>query len=183
MNNYPSNNFSTVVFLVVLFIGMGLLIYHTYEITNENGQLKETVGTLQAGVETLNKENTELKTANVALTDENSKLKATVEKAGVENTSLKTENTTLRTANIALTDENNKLKASDSNVQQMSCGENSSVNHEILLSTFVPIDLEAWMRVKEIVLVIAILFIGYIIYTLTPQERMVKENHRPSRDV
>jgi len=166
MNNYPSNNFSTVFFLVVLFIGMGLLMYHTYEVTIENGQLNETVGTLQANIETLNIENTTLKTTITGLTDENSKLKTTVEKAVTENTSLNIENATLRTANAALADENNKLKASDSKVQQISSGESSNANHEVLQSAFLPIDLETWTRTKVVVSVILFFSVSSIVYML-----------------
>ena len=177
MNNYPSNNFPTVFFLVVLFIGMGLLIYHTYEVTNENGQLKETVGTLQASVETLNQENEKLNVTSTELADENINLKTTLEKTLAENASLNTEITVLRLVNATLTDENNKLKASYSNVQQLGNEESSNTNHEVLLSAFMPIGIETLMSAREVVLVMAIFLISYIIYVLL-KNVSVKENHR-----
>ncbi len=97
MNNNPSSNFSTVFFLVVLFIGMGVLIYHACEITLENGQLKETVNTLQTSEATLNTENATLKTENTTLK--------------TENATLKTENATLKNENVTIIDENSRLKA------------------------------------------------------------------------
>lgn len=118
MNNYPSNNFSTVFFLVILFIGMGVLIYHASEITQENGQLKETVSTLQTNETALNKENVALKTENSTLIKENTTLKMGNTTLNAENITLKTENATLeeenatlKTENAAITSENSMLKA------------------------------------------------------------------------
>lgn len=168
MNNYPSNNFSTVFFLVVLFIGMGVLGYHAYEITLENGQLNEDVKTLQTNVASLNTENAALKTENSTLKSENTTLKT--EKAAItnENRMLKTELVKEVSKNIFLdtpdTDkiaELEKLRSENSNLkvenlQLKAIGNRSDGSSpgdiEVLQSTILPIT--------------AILLISYNIYVL-----------------
>jgi len=180
MNNYPSSNFSTVFFLVVIFIGMGLLIYHTVEITVENGQLEEAMGTLQAHVATLKTENAALKTEstafetenaavktkNTSLTDENSRLKTALEKAVAENTSLKASDAgklaeleKLRLEYNVLRLENQQLKA-----LQGSGGVSSKAAPEVLQSSFLPTGLEFWMKLGVIVLAVTIFLLSYAIY-------------------
>jgi len=173
MNNYSSSSFSTVFFLVAVFIGMGILIYHSVDITKENGQLRETVETMQTSVETLSTanvalktENASLKTANSTYTTDNHTLKADLEKAAAEMISLKAlvaNNTTelekLRHENSILTTEKlrlNKLQSADSR--------SPTDNHEVLQSTLIPTDLELWMKVATVIIVMGILFIGYTLH-------------------
>ena len=165
MNNYSSSNFATVFFLVVLFIGTGVLIYHTVEVSNENRQLKETIVTLQANAETLSAENANLKTDNSALvmknnelTNENTGLKTALEQAAAENTSLKTRN-----AEMATQLEN--LQA-----QCTSVGDGNTAP-EVLESTFLPTDPQFWMRAAMVVLIVTILLLGYTVYTITKEIR------------
>jgi len=182
MNNYPSTNFATVFFLVILFIGTGLLIYHTYEVTFENNQLKEDLGTFQASVTTLNSENialksenntlntknAELNAENIMLTDENSALKFALEIAVGENLAMKasdsdklTELEKLRRENSDLTFENQRLMTVYTNGNV-----NSKANLEVLESSFVPTDIKFWVMVIAIILIGVVFFTAFAVFAL-----------------
>jgi regulator of replication initiation timing len=182
MYNNPTSNFATVFFLVVLFIGMGLLIYYTFEVTGENMQLKESVENLQADLvsltaenaalltanTTLAAENTALRTENTALTDEYSKMKAELEKALTENTSLKASVDAGTLPEVeAMRRENDNLKQENLRLTLLPCngGEGNKTGLEVLQSTILPIDLKFWINVAAVVLVEAILLISYRFYT------------------
>ena len=113
MYNNPSSNFGTVVFLVLVFMGSGLLLYHCYDITVQNQQLEETVGTLQASVDELNVSNAGLKSENATLQTENVALKSNSATLTSENTTLTTENAGLESENVAFQSENTALKSNN----------------------------------------------------------------------
>jgi regulator of replication initiation timing len=176
MNNYHSSNFATVFFLVIVFIGTGLLMYHTYDVSLENGRLKDTVGTLQASVEKLNVENTGLKaentilkTKNASLTVEKSKLQIELEKALAEITSLKAADTgKLLVDLVKLRRENNELRLEIQRLEAMrnTDGSQNNMAPEVLLSTFLPVDPEFWKKVLAVALVEVFLLMNCLIYNL-----------------
>jgi len=146
MNNYPSSNFSTVLLLVVLFIVMGALIYHTIEVTLDNNQLRETVTTLD-------KENQVLKIEKAALVDENTKMKTALEQALAENSSLKTMYAGANTELVTLQ-------------AQCNGNESSSAGLQALQSSIIPTDLGLWMKLVAIGLVAAVLPVRFTINAL-----------------
>ena len=175
MNNYPSSsNFGTVVFLVLIFIGTGLLMYHSYEITVQNGQLEQQVASLQSTNASLNGENTALKTENETLRanigglqNENNSLKT--EKAGLENNlstlgtemaRLQAENTALQTENTALKSENTSLSQATNPVIPVTGNPET-----IVQSGFLPSSLESSMTVAAL-LFLALLFACYAAFAL-----------------
>lgn len=184
MNNYPSSNFATIFFLVIVFIGTGLLMYHTYDVSLENGQLKEVVGTLQASVEKLNAENTTLKaenttlkTENASLTVEKSKLQVELEKALAEITSLKSADTGNLLADLVkLRSENNDLRLENQRLKAMqnTGGGQNNMAPEALLSTFLPTDLEFWKKVLAVALVEVFLLMNCLVYNLLKNVRRGK---------
>ena len=183
MNNYPSNNFSTVFFLVVLFIGMGVLGYHAYEITVENVRLNEVVKTLQTNVTSLNTENaalktenTTLKTENAAFTDENSQLKTALEKEVAENISLKASDADRLAELEKLRRENSELKVENLQLKTIvgSNGGSSQKDIEVIQSSLLPTDLESWLKVAIVVLIAVILLIIYATYELAKDIRRKK---------
>ncbi len=183
MNNYPSNNFSTVFFLVVLFIGMGVLSYHAYEITVENGQLNEAVKILQTDVASLNTENaalktenTTLKTENAAITNENSQLKTTLEKEIAENISLKASDAEKLAELEKLRREYSELKTENLQLKTIvgSDGGSSQEDIEVIQSTLLPTDLESWLKIVAVVIIAAILAISFTTYVLAKDIRRKK---------
>ena len=176
MNNYPSTNSGTVIFLVLLFIGMGLLMYHTYEITLENGQLKETVSTLKTSEATLNTEKDSLKAENailmtenaalmaenLAVTDEINKLETALTEKVTENMALMASDTeksaeleTLRIEYSELLSEYLKLKPLQSD------DESAGLSPEAHLSSLLPVGLDYWVILAVGILLAALIFIRY----------------------
>jgi cell division protein FtsB len=184
MNNYPSSNFATVFFLVIVFIGTGLLMYHTYDVSLENGRLKEVVETLQANVEKLNAENTTLraenttlKAENASLTVEKSKLQIELEKALAEINSLKAAGTGKLLLDLEkLRSENNELRLENQRLvaMQNTDGGQNNMAPEVLLSTFLPTDLDFWKKVLAVALVEVFLLMNCLVYNLIKNVRRGK---------
>jgi len=190
MINYPTSNFATVFFLVVIFIGMGLLIYHAAELTLEYNQLQDVVETLQANISSLKSENenlksemtplktqnTELADVNASLVDENSQLRALYEQTVAENITLKemdTDNLSelekLRTENSGLRLENLRLR-----MLQSSSVEHRTEEPVVLQSAILPADLYSWMSVVAVILVAVIIVISCTLYILLKDIRQKK---------
>ena len=117
MNNYPSSNFATVFFLVVLFIGTGVLGYHAFELTKQNGQLNETINVQNAKIESLTQQIAQLTAENQTMKPKNVELKKENSNLMTENTSLKNENSNLKNANADLQTQNSGLQANNNDLK------------------------------------------------------------------
>jgi hypothetical protein len=178
MNN--NSIFLTVLFLVAIFIGMGLLIYHTVEITGENAQFKISVKDLQARMATLEAENTTLKSENTTLASENSTVKTENATLVNDNNNLKnklanvlSENTSLKSTNDetlaelgALRSENSNIKSENLRLTQSPC--NASTNNEtglqVLQATVLPTIPESWIKFAATLPIGAIIIVSYNYY-------------------
>ena len=176
MINYPSsNNFGTILLLAVLFIGMGLLIYHTGEISIENGQLKETVGTLQESVAILDGENAALKTENTRITaenltlvEENSYVKSALEETLAENTTLKADDAVMLAEVESLRLENFDLKLENQRLEALLVPSTRSGNaaFEVDQASFLPKDSGVWTKLAVAAMLAAIPFEGFTVYAM-----------------
>lgn len=182
MINYPSSNFATVFFLVVIFIGMGLLLYHAAEITVEYNQLQDVVETLQANISSLRSENENLKSemsplktqnnelaaVNASLVDENHQLRALYEQTVAENITLKD----LDTSNLAelenLRRENSDLRMENLRLKMLQSSSDDERTKEpvILQSAVLPVDQNFWMSIAAVILVAVIIVISCALYIL-----------------
>ncbi len=180
MNNYPSSIFSTVFFVVILFIGMGVLGYHAYEITVENLQLNEDVKTLQMNMTSLSTENVALKaenltlqTENAAFSEESNELKAALAKEIAENTSLRAAEVDKLAELEKLHRENSELKAENLKLKTIGSNNVGSNQNDIegFQSSLLPTDLKPWLNVVITVLIAAFLLIIYARYKLTQDKR------------
>lgn len=202
MYGYPSSNnsnFGILFFLFLVFAGMGLLAYHTYSVTVENGDLRQSVSILEARVgelattedtltarnTSLAAENTSLKEANAGLTSENTALRAENTPLKAENADLRTENAGLKMSNVALADENRKLAASiDSQKAALpvtGCDTtNTPPTVALLQSTLVPTSTEGALRLIVGLLLAAILWVWAEMYSLV--KAIMKRNTAASRD-
>ena len=189
MNINSSSSFGTVFFLVVLFIGTGLLAYHAYDLTVENGHLKETNASLQllksendalkaenakfkADNAVLINNNSGLKSENSSLINENGQLKVTLDNELAENGSLKaidadkdSELAKLRIENTSLKNENAVLT-----LKNGKSGENFQIVPSVIQSSIFPSDLERWIKLA--ILGLAVIFLVEIIVIA----RAVKHN-------
>jgi chromosome segregation ATPase len=157
-----SSNFGTVVFLVVVFIVMGVLIYHTVEVFNDTNELNEELAacqndldqaitkyevtisecsalqtensTLMAEISQLRNENNQLRAAQGDLDAEIAALNATIAANTEEIEKLSRENNDLRL-------ENEQLKK-----QSTRSIEGSKALSEVLQTPLMPVDLETLVK-------------------------------------
>jgi regulator of replication initiation timing len=182
-----NSNFPTVVFVVALLIGMGLLIYHSVDLATENNQLKQSMVNLQAELTARDSEAKALKDeittctmANTALTGETTRLQGELDQARIDYTALTGETTklqgeldqalknytTLQTYvnGLGLTNvEGLRQENYNLSIALAQCTSNEA-NQKILQSSILPTDPEAWLTIAVFVLVGATLLIYYAIY-------------------
>ncbi len=203
MNNNSSPGFSTVFFLVAFFVATGLLIYHAYELTQANGDLKTINTALQAdiasanakvaafqkenadlkaeiaalktGAEDLTTENTQLKTAASGLLTENKSLKDELAAVVSENDILQAEVESSRSELQRLRSENDLLHQENQRLIEMraSLTESSVAEPQMLISTLLPTEKDFWINLISVALILAILIETYTLVRLLRQ----KHNH------
>jgi chromosome segregation ATPase len=179
--NNSNSNFPTVVFVVALLVGTGMLIYHSLDITQENNRLKQAMANLQteltarnAEAKSLNDEISACSLANAALTNEISacslatttltaetnQLRSELDRMLKDYTALQTYVNGLRLPDVEnLRQENNNL-----NVALELCN-SSEAKQKMLQSSILPTDLETWTMIAVVVLIGAINLIVYAIYS------------------
>ena len=189
-NNTNSSSFGSILFFVILFIGMGLLIYYAVDITDQYRELEATMERLQSRDATLSTEIADIKQTysvcmsdNVtyqgqiaAMTDEINRLKAELEKALAEIAAYKASSVAPPPEMGALINEINNLKLKNQQLSSLSCGsvENSRSTGEILHSTILPSSPEFWKALVAITLVEAIFLLSYALHKLDRDARRRK---------
>ena len=165
MYQQPTSNFPTVVFLVIVFVGMGLLIYRTVDLTQANGQMKATLEASQATASELSAENdglrakvAELRTDKAALSAENDQLKARLEQTAAEIEAMK--------AGDAIRPPDLGAQPGGSGASKLEITQpggragNGSGSAEVLQSSFLPADPEFWTKAAVAGMIAAILLLS-----------------------
>jgi hypothetical protein len=177
MNNYSSSsNFTTVFFLVSLFIGMGVLIYHTCEISTENRQLRETAAALQASLSEAKAKIAELEGKIAKLEEDNTASEANIQTLENEIEGLNVE---LAQA-YARIDEMNKAETARTTDTAVVCDEKGdgkpensgsaivqNGSPEVLQSSIIPTDPDFWLKIGVVLLVgLNLFFVLLVAYAL-----------------
>lgn len=172
----PSSNFPIVVFVTALLIGMGLLIYHSLDITQENQQLKQSLAAAQVELSTLDTQAKALQEevatctlANNALNDEKLGLQTQLDQVAGQNTILTNEASRLQGELDQVRNDYTALQASvnglDLTMVEELRQENENLNialnqctslqanQPMLQSSFLPTDLATWTLLVVIGLV------------------------------